>query len=243
MTRPAYDPALRDAVRAEILEGLRVLTGEGMFEKAFGHISARLPGTDLVCVLGHIHAEERTLGELHPEDVVVADLDGNVVEGSLEPPGEFAIHTGVYRMRPDVGAVVHCHPRAPVTLSIARQEILPVTWRASIFGPRVPLFEDPRQIETPEAGAELAHALGNGRAVVLMGHGVVCVGETVGQAAVVTLDLNDAARFQLGALAAGGAHPLDPRFLGDRASTPAHAEGFTAAWQYFRAKYRVANSS
>ncbi len=223
--------------RRELLEGLRVLDGEGMFEKAFGHISARVPGTELIVMMGHVHDRERTLAQTRAEDLIVVDLDGRVVQGDFDPPGEFPIHTEVLRARPDVGSVVHCHPWAPVALSITRTPVLPVTWRASIFSPEVPLFPDPRQIETRDHGREVASALSDGRAVTLMGHGVVCVGASVGQAVVVTLDLNDAARFQLQAMAAGVAHPLPPELVAHRRTTPPDAEGFTSAWNFYRAKW------
>jgi ribulose-5-phosphate 4-epimerase/fuculose-1-phosphate aldolase len=227
-----------EATKARVIEALQVLDGEGMFEKAFGHISARVPGTDLVCMMGHVHDLERTLAQTRPEDLIVIDLDGTVLDGRFDPPGEFPIHTEVLRNRPDVGCVVHCHPRFPVTLSITRTPLKIVTWRSSIFHPGVPLFDDCRQIETAEHGQQVADALGEGRAVILTGHGVVCVGVDPGQAAVVTLDLDDAARFQLDAMAAGGAHELPDAQVAHRgASTPPEAEGFTSAWNFFRAKY------
>jgi ribulose-5-phosphate 4-epimerase/fuculose-1-phosphate aldolase len=236
-TTDTHAPAV-DAVRHDVVDALRVLDGEGMFEKAFGHISARVPGTDLVVMMGHVHDHERTLSETTPDSLIVVDLDGTVLAGHLEPPGEFPIHTELYKARPDIGCVVHCHPRYPVALSITRTPVQAVTWRASIFHPHVPLFEDPRQIETPEHGAQVAAALGDGRAVTLMGHGVVCVGASVGQAAVTTIDLNDAARFQLDAMSAGGAHPLPDELIGHRRFTPPEAEGFTSAWNFYRAKWR-----
>jgi ribulose-5-phosphate 4-epimerase/fuculose-1-phosphate aldolase len=232
---------LTDAVartKDELLEGLRVLDGEGMFEKAFGHISARVPDSGLIVMMGHVHDYERTLSQTEADDLIVIDAAGIVVKGRFDPPGEVPIHTEMMRARPDVNCVVHCHPRWPVALSITREEVLPVTWRSSIFYPKVPLFADPRQIETPAHGREVAAALGDGRAVTLMGHGVVCVGASVGQAVIVTLDLNDAARFQLDAMAAGGAHPLPGELVAHRRTTPPEAEGFTSAWNFYRAKWR-----
>ncbi len=223
--------------KLDLLAGLRVLDGEGMFEKAFGHMSARVPASELIVMMGHVHDYERTLSETRVEDLIVIDPDGQVVDGAFEPPGEFPIHTEVLRARPDVACVVHCHPRAPVALSITRTEILPVTWRASIFYPKVPLFRDCRQIETPDHGRQMAATLGDGRAVTLMGHGVVCVGASVGHAVVTTLDLNDAARFQLEAMAAGGAYALPEQQVAHRRSTPPEAEGFTSAWNFYRAKW------
>ena len=235
LTAPAETVA---EVKRQILDALFVLLNEGMFEKAFGHISARIPGTDLYCMIGHIHDSERTLFDITEDELIVIDADGNVLEGDMEPPGEFPIHTEVLRARPDVNCVVHCHPHWPVALSITQQDLLPVTYRGGIFWPRVKRHMDPTQIETPEKGRAVAADLGTGRALILTGHGVVCVGANIQQAAVVTVDLADTAKFQMEAMAAGQAHPIPDEIIAYRKDTPPDAEGFTAAWNFYSTKWR-----
>ena len=44
-----------------------------------------------------------------PEDVVVMDLDGNIIDGKRKPSSEHGLHTIFYRNRPEAGAVVHTH--------------------------------------------------------------------------------------------------------------------------------------
>src|SRR5579875_2114562 len=91
-----------------------------------GHCSARVPGTDRVIIKPKHSKTVRSPAELGPDDMIVIDLDGNLIEGSDAPPSERFIHTEIYRARPDVQAVVHTHQRAATLLGIVGGELLPV---------------------------------------------------------------------------------------------------------------------
>ena len=89
-----------------------VEVGKYLFERGFtqlsgGNISVRDPQTNLVA----IKPSGVAYGVMKPEDIIIVDINGNVVEGSLSPSIETGMHTGVYRNRPDVNAVIHCHHR------------------------------------------------------------------------------------------------------------------------------------
>src|ERR1700689_1862750 len=71
-----------------------------------GHVSARLPGTDRVLIPGR----DASRAGITVADILVVDPDGKTLEGKGPPPTETAIHTGVYRARPDVQVVGHGHP-------------------------------------------------------------------------------------------------------------------------------------
>lgn len=225
-------------LKEEIPEALRIMVGEGLFEKAYGHISVRIPDTGLCCMMGHIHDQQRTLDSIGADDILVVDMKGHVREGALEPPGEFYIHTEILKRRPDVGAVVHCHPKAPVTLSIAGQNVLPVSIRGTIFAPEVPTFTDPTQIDTAEKGAAHAEKLGDGRAVVLRAHGVTCVGKDLMEATVTTIDLSEVAQLQLDASSISKPLIIEDKYVSGGVIAGLEHEFFSSAWQYFVAKYR-----
>src|SRR5436853_6134726 len=74
-----------------------------------GHPSARIPGTDKVLIKPRHSLKLRAMDRVAPEDMMVIDLDGNVVEGSAGPPAERFIHTCIYRARPEVQSVIHTH--------------------------------------------------------------------------------------------------------------------------------------
>lgn len=71
----------------------------------------RIPNTDLILIPGHIHPEQRTIESVIEDDISFMGVDGNLVEGRLNPLGERFIHTEIYKVRKDVGAVIHAYPK------------------------------------------------------------------------------------------------------------------------------------
>ena len=61
--------------------------------------------------------------EIEPQDIVITDLGGNVVEGHRRPSSELPFHSAVLRARPDIGAVVHTHSLYATTLAILGRTI------------------------------------------------------------------------------------------------------------------------
>ncbi|NUP47466.1 MAG: L-ribulose-5-phosphate 4-epimerase, partial [Catenulispora sp.] len=70
-----------------------------------GNVSARVPGEDLMV----IKPSGVSYDELTPENMILCDLDGKIVEGDLSPSSDTAAHAYVYRAMPEVGGVVHTH--------------------------------------------------------------------------------------------------------------------------------------
>ncbi|MFQ5968705.1 MAG: class II aldolase/adducin family protein, partial [Acidimicrobiia bacterium] len=87
-------------LREAVAWGCRILAMGGHVDMTLGHLSGS--GQD-----GRIFIKRKglSLGEVTPNDVIVIDLDGAVLEGAGEPHLETTLHTEVYRARPDVGAV------------------------------------------------------------------------------------------------------------------------------------------
>src|SRR3990172_4321924 len=85
------------------IKAWRFLYKRGFIE-GFGHLSARLPGSDQFLITRH------SLGpRASADDLLVLDLDGRKIAGKGAVPGEFPIHLEIYRARPDVASVVHYH--------------------------------------------------------------------------------------------------------------------------------------
>ncbi len=227
-----------DEIKERVALAVRILAHEGVFPLALGHVSERVSGEDLVCILsGEVHDRGGTLDGVAASAIVVIDLKGRLVEGELEPPGERFIHTEVYRARPEVQSVVHAHPPVTVALSAAGQEVLPITARSALFAPRVTIFPYHGQIDNERIGAEVARALGQAHALVLKGHGSVTVGESLEEACIRTLTLEETARQQWIASSFGTPQPLlvDDTERGRRAAW--NSPGFyRAAWSYYCAQ-------
>src|SRR5262245_66460200 len=96
------------ALRADVATANRILERMGL-SRAFGHASARIPGTDTFLL-----PTRRSPGLAEPDTLLVIDTEGSIVDGDGEPNSEFWIHARVYAARPDVGGVVHAHPDACV---------------------------------------------------------------------------------------------------------------------------------
>ncbi|MBI2305457.1 MAG: class II aldolase/adducin family protein [Chloroflexi bacterium] len=194
-------------IKEKLARALRILVNEGIIENA-GHPSQRL-ADGRICIVGHIHERAGVLGQATPQDFVIVDADGNLLEGDHEPPGEVALHTEVYRARPEIVSVVHTHPTAVIALSIAGQTVLPVWLYATVFAPSVPVFPSGCQINTPDLGRWMVEVMGDRAAVVLKGHGAVTAGTSIEHACTLSLNLEKTARLQLAAapLLPPGAQP------------------------------------
>ena len=106
--------------REEIVEAGRLMYQRGLCQLCGGNLSIRDPETGLVAIKpsggAYIH--------MKPEDIIVVDLDGNIVEGEKKPSIETQMHLGIYRARPEMRAVVHSHPVHAVAWSL-QHTVLP----------------------------------------------------------------------------------------------------------------------
>lgn len=78
----------------------------GLAAASGGNISVRIAGTDKLLV----KPSGITLGEAAEENLIVTDLHGELVEGSIKPTKETILHGGLYRLMPEIGGIVHAHP-------------------------------------------------------------------------------------------------------------------------------------
>jgi ribulose-5-phosphate 4-epimerase/fuculose-1-phosphate aldolase len=124
------------------------------------------------------------MDRMGPEDMVVIDLDGTLVEGEHQPPSERFIHTEIYRARADVVSVVHTHQPMSTLLGIVELPILPLLHVDSMVLDQdpVPIFHCAELIVSSEAGKAVAVALGSHPVCHLQGHGIVSVAASVQEA-------------------------------------------------------------
>ena len=153
-----------------------------------GNISARDPRSGLVV----IKPSGIKYVDLRPEHMVVVDLEGDIVEGTLKPSSDTASHLYIYRARPDVNGIVHTHSRY-ATAFAALGKPIPVylTAHADEFGVPIPCGGF-ALIGGEEIGQVVIDAIGSSRAVLLKNHGVFTVGpdaEAALKAAVMVEDI------------------------------------------------------
>jgi L-ribulose-5-phosphate 4-epimerase len=157
-----------------------------------GNISERVGGRELVV----IKPSGVSYDDLTPESMVVVDLEGKVVEGTLSPSSDTATHLFVYRELDWVGGVVHTHsPYA--TAWAAHGEPIPcvLTSIADEFGGDIPLGPLAR-IGGEEIGKGIVETLSESRsrAVLMRSHGVFTIGTDAREAVKTAVLCEDAAR-------------------------------------------------
>jgi L-ribulose-5-phosphate 4-epimerase len=167
------------------------LPKNGLVTWTGGNISARDPETGLVVIKPSGVMYE----DLRPEDHVVLDLEGDVVEGELKPSSDTASHLYIYRHRPDVNGVVHTHsPYATAFAALGRPIPVYLTAIADEFGGPIPCAG------FALIGQQVVQHIGDSLAVLLKNHGVFTVGKSAKaavKAAVITEDVARAVWYAL----------------------------------------------
>ncbi|MEK7814660.1 MAG: class II aldolase/adducin family protein [Chloroflexota bacterium] len=189
-----------DDVKHQVAAANRVLADVGLtvgVTAALGHASMRVPGrSDRFVVKGREYAIDG-LAAMRPEDMVVCDTEGFLVEG---PPGvsqcsEVKIHSCIYKTRPDVHAVVHVHPRYTVLMSVLQLPLVPMCQEgAELVRRPLPVYPHIKTIQSDEEGMEVAGLLESGGVLLLRGHGAVTAGLGLSEAVTDMLNLEEQAK-------------------------------------------------
>ncbi len=159
-----------------VVDAARRLAGRGLVTGTAGNLSVRAGELVAVTPTG------AALEQLEPEQVVLVDLDGALVDGQLEPTSELGLHLGVYH-RYDAGAVIHAHPPMATALACVLDELPVVHYEMLAFGG--PVRVAPYATFGTDRLAELTLDALAGRNVALMAnHGAIAF----------AADLNTAAR-------------------------------------------------
>jgi ribulose-5-phosphate 4-epimerase/fuculose-1-phosphate aldolase len=221
------------SLRDDVALANRIAHATGMVT-AFGHVSARIPGTDTFLI------PSRKSPLLAAADTLLTvDLDGRVVDGDGIPNSELWIHARIYAARPDVGGVAHVHPPACVVLSQIGHTVRPLHNSGAVAG-EVPVYERAGLIRDRALGDSVAAVLGPRRAMLLRGHGANVADGDVRRAIVVACLLEEAARIQVEALKAVGGDAARLRFYDaeeiERVREELDATGpMERAWEYYSA--------
>jgi ribulose-5-phosphate 4-epimerase/fuculose-1-phosphate aldolase len=177
-------------LRKKLAMSSRMLFNSGLVDYS-GHISVRIPGTDHLLILPHPVSR----ATVKPDDMVIADFDGKVIEGKYKAPSEVYMHARAYKARKDIQSVAHLHNHMVAVLSMVDKPFHPASSNpGAFFGPGpLPLYMDPALIHTIEQGDAVARALGESDAVMLRGHGSMVVGQAIEWVFAACVDLEEAA--------------------------------------------------
>ena len=207
MTAVTDTQAVIASIRGDVCALHAELTRYQLVVWTAGNVSARVPGHDLMV----IKPSGVSYDALTPENMVVCDLHGRVVDGDRAPSSDTEAQAYVYRHRPDVGGVVHTHSTY-ATAWAARGEPIPcvLTMVADEFGGEIPV--GPFAIIGDDSiGRGIVETLSGSRspAVLMQNHGVFAVGPTARAAVKAAVMCEDVARTVHVARQLGAPVPID----------------------------------
>jgi L-ribulose-5-phosphate 4-epimerase len=179
-----------EQLRKQVLEANLELVRQGLVLYTFGNASGISRPEGLIAIKPSGVPYET----MRPEDLVITDLAGRVVEGTLRPSSDLDTHLELYRSFPGIGGVVHTHSRFATVWAQACREIPCLgTTHADYFRGAVPVTEP-----MPAAEIHSAYELNTGKAIVrrfatldpaefpavlVAGHGPFCWGPSAHDAA------------------------------------------------------------
>ena len=236
-----------DELRAQVAKACNILGRLNLTKEPSGHVSARIPGEDLILVKARGPGES-ALSYVEPDDIITADFNGKKVGGreDLSSPNEVFIHTCLYQARPELASILHIHPPTVVAFTIAGKPLLPVIGAYSPAALRlvldgVPTFPRSVLINSEERGFALAKVLGDASACLMRGHGITAVGRSVEEATLTAIHLNDIAEINYRASLLGAVQPIPAEDIeefrsmgGARRPTSAEAPPRPSSeWRYY----------
>ncbi len=206
-----------------------ILAREGQADMTLVHVSARLPGQDMM----YMKPYAMGLDEVTKEDIIVLDFEGNKVLGERRRHTEYPLHTEIYKMRPDVNCVVHTHPLYAVILGATGGQLRPISHEGTLFT-LLPLFTETTElIRTPAQGEAVARCLGQARALLLKNHGMVVVGQSIEETTVHAILLEKAAKIEILSRQAGSVTWSTEEESQRKVEQIYHARAIQNYWDYF----------
>ena len=190
-----------------VLEAAQQMAHKGLVVGTSGNVSMRLKdpsGRELLAITPNA----RYYDLLDVDDIVVADFDGENVEGELATSIEKMLHIGLYRARNKVNAIVHTHPVFCSVISVAGLEIPEILDdQVTYIGGAIKVAEYALP-GTQELVKNVLSALGPRNGAILANHGALSVGRNIREAFTVCELLEKTAQIYVYALSLGKVNPL-----------------------------------
>jgi L-fuculose-phosphate aldolase len=181
-------------IKEDILTVMRNLYRRGLVSALTGNVSVRIPQTDVFWIT----PSGIFKGGLKADDLIKMNIYGNIIEGRNKPSSEWRFHAAIYRVRPDVNAVIHAHNPVVLALNIAGIRLdLSLLSEVMIFvkGIEYVPYVEPGTEELARMVAE--KALLGVNVVVLERHGIITMGRNIYEAQTIAESIEDLATVQL----------------------------------------------
>ena len=222
----------------DLVSANHILSMEGVVD-GFGHVSVR----DEKDPERFLLARSIAPASVAAADIMEFGLDGEPLDArGRKPYLERYIHSEIYRVRPDVQAIVHSHSPSLIPFGITATQLKPVYHMSGFLGAGTPIFEIRESgglntdmlVRDRKLGAALAKSLGPAAFALMRGHGAVAVAGTLKQAVYRAVYAEINARLQAEALRLG-----EITYLNDAeaaGATRANDEVIDRPWQLWKDK-------
>jgi L-fuculose-phosphate aldolase len=195
-------------LRLDLVQYGRMLHSQGFVAATDGNLSIRMDNNRVM-----VTPTACSKGMMQSEDMVIVNLDGEKLEGTCNPSSEIAMHLTIYKMRPDVGAVVHAHPCTATAFASAGIALdQPLCSEIVITLGTVPLAPY-ATTGSRELSESLKPFIPRHDAILMANHGVVTYGEDLRQAYLRMESVEHYARIVLAARQLGSTQPIPSREL------------------------------
>jgi ribulose-5-phosphate 4-epimerase/fuculose-1-phosphate aldolase len=222
-----------EEIKEAMLVACRIMDHFGLIQ-GFGHVTSRLPGTSNILV-----TPKKAPGLAKEEELVIIDMNGKKVEGSATPLGEIAMHLGIYKKRPDVGAICRFHSEMSSVFGVLKRSIKAVHALGYVLGPEIKVLSSPDNRHTPEVTEEMGRLITNSYGIIFRGNGAATFGTNIIDACVRAVFFEESARIQYKASLIGTPIYLSVSEMNRRneiyLDMPEY-DVYWRAWEYYRSK-------
>ena len=209
-----------------VLNACREIVRSNLTVGSWGNISLRCGDGNIVITPSGTNYEKSK-----PEDMVITDINGKVIDGKLTPSSERLMHYAIYKKRPDVMAIVHTHSIYSSVLSVTDERIPPITEdTAMLLGNGVNVSEY-SLTGTQELADKVVRGLDTNNTTIMKNHGAVAVGSDMDRAVTAAQVLEKSAHIFILAKLAGKVNVLPGE---DVERLRGMSEGYLNQWKNWK---------
>jgi ribulose-5-phosphate 4-epimerase/fuculose-1-phosphate aldolase len=192
----------------DLVAANHILAHNGVLD-SFGHVSIRDPRNPN----RYLQMQAIAPRDVAVSDLITFDLDSNAINARGRPVyRERFIHGEIYKVRPDVNAVIHSHSPGVIPFGVTEKPLRAIFHNGHFLGHGVPVWEirhtagekNGMLVNTAELGKSLAQSLGGGSVVLMRGHGDAVAGPDLKTTVFRAIYTEVNARLQMQAVALGG---------------------------------------
>ncbi|MBE6495769.1 MAG: class II aldolase/adducin family protein [Methanobrevibacter thaueri] len=186
---------------SEIIDVSNEIYDKGLVSGKAGNISARFG--DVVAITPTM----TSLSNLDEEDIVLVDMDGNVLTKG-KPSSEVNMHLEIYKKRPDVKAIVHTHSPYATGFAFSNKKLKRLEGFGEIKTPYLSDIEYEKP-GTDELARSASEGIGDEDVLILKNHGVICVSDSLKEAMLLAVFVEETAKTQFITLMLNSAEDSD----------------------------------